>query len=240
MAVALPRDVLEERQRDIARRIRECPDPGSPVFRGLQDAWCAVTYALERPAAHSSGRPARTQPLYGTTRRAGWRLADPRPTWTTVEQVERHTPQHPQRLELPQSARSLIHGELLERRSSGVETGGGLYGRIDGDRIIVMRATVFSERHTRRTTTSVRFLDRDLVGSIGGVLGLWHNHPDGDVTPSEGDLSTALRLRDEYGLSRFVTVIVPSGEDAWVAPPLAAWAVRRSPLGRAVYERVEV
>lgn len=110
MAVALPRDVLEERQRDIARRIRACPEPSSPAFRALQD-----------------------------------------------------------------------------------------------------------------------FLANDLVGTIGGLLGMWHNHPDGDVTPSDGDLSTALRLRDEYGLSQFVALILPTGEDAWAAPPLAAWAVRRSP-----------
>lgn len=110
MAVALPRDVLEERQRDIARRIRACPEPSSPAFRALQD-----------------------------------------------------------------------------------------------------------------------FLANDLVGTIGGLLGMWHNHPDGDVPPSDGDLSTALRLRDEYGLSQFVALILPTGEDAWAAPPLAAWAVRRSP-----------
>jgi hypothetical protein len=157
-----------------------------------------------------------------------------------VEPVERHLPQHRQHLVLPQGARSLIHGELLERSSSGVETGGGLYGKIDGDHIIVTRATVFLHPRTQRTTRSVSFLDRDLVGTIGGVLGMWHNHPDGDVTPSDHDLSTALRLRDQYGLSQFVTLILPTGEDAWAAPPLAAWAVRRSPLGRAVVERVEV
>ena len=115
MAVALPRDVLEERQRDIARRIRACPEPSSPAFRALQD-----------------------------------------------------------------------------------------------------------------------FLANDLVGTIGGLLGMWHNHPDGDVPPSDGDLSTALRLRDEYGLSQFVALILPTGEDAWAAPPLAAWAVRRSPRPRCV------
>ena len=84
------------------------------------------------------------------------------------------------------------------------------------------------------------FLANDLVGTIGGLLGMWHNHPDGDVTPSDGDLSTALRLRDEYGLSQFVALILPTGEDAWAATTTRGMGRAPLPLGRAVYERVEV
>ena len=80
-AAAPPRDAFEERKRDIARRIRECPDPDSPAFRALQGEWCRFDEAAGRARSReelgqSQPRAAEGVPLAG--------LRPKRPPWLMV------------------------------------------------------------------------------------------------------------------------------------------------------------
>lgn len=111
-----------------------------------------------------------------------------------------------------------------------LETGGALFGPLDGSRVLHAAGPGAMAEH------SARFFRRDLAFTREEAerlyqtdgsqwIGEWHTHVDVPPTPSELDLSTYFRhiSNPTLGFNRFLALIISLGP----RPTLAAWVLER-------------
>jgi hypothetical protein len=114
----------------------------------------------------------------------------------------------------------------------GLEVGGGLFGRLSGDSIVVEcvgRQAWMRDRTSTRTEIPVMQC-LELERSLGGPrwLGDWHTHDRGSGTPSDQDEGAWTNLRRDHGPGVWVGLIATPGPDphwAMWRPRLHAWTV---------------
>jgi len=114
-------------------------------------------------------------------------------------------------VELEPLARLKLHQHLLEE-ADGRESGGGLFGRVEVDRIVV-EDIVCAPASVVRTGT--RFFDGggypQMEAKVGhAFVGHYHSHPEGGGEPSELDEAAWKRWRARAGGIAFAGVIVAS------------------------------
>lgn len=139
------------------------------------------------------------------------------------------------RAELSPAARASLLAQTRARR--GAETGGILVGRLDGDTLLVTRASPSGPRalHARfRFRRDTRFLQQWLDAHVARTDGLedyigeWHVHPALDAPPSRTDRRSLWRVarRSNYPTDEPLLLIV---EDAPGIQRLRGWCFALRP-----------
>lgn len=134
------------------------------------------------------------------------------------------------RVSIHRRALNLIADEAT-RNLDGLETGGILLGRDEGDQLVVFHSGGPGPQAVRQPARFLRDLAyaRTVAESAWDLdrsqwIGEWHTHPNGDVHPSPTDLRSYFgHLADpDLGFVRFLAVIVTVSAEGVVA---AAWLV---------------
>jgi hypothetical protein len=132
------------------------------------------------------------------------------------------------------------HPDSTADPHDGVETGGYLAGRWSDDgELRILRASGIPADAKRERDRVV--LDRDAARELERTLppewflcGDWHLHNVvGDTSPSPADMKTWARAMKDFGLARWVGVIV-SPHEVWglgMTAHYTAWVISRTPDG---------
>jgi integrative and conjugative element protein (TIGR02256 family) len=112
------------------------------------------------------------------------------------------------------------------------ESGGQMFGKIDGWNIVVSEVTGPRRKDVRSRTSFVfdvesanaEIADRFARGSH--YLGDWHTHPESSPQPSSQDKQNAARMFKTAGSRPFFLMVIAGGNDSYVALHTAKTFVR--------------
>ena len=126
----------------------------------------------------------------------------------------------------PEARRTIVH-ECMWNRGDEIESGGGLFGHVDGRTIVVSSASR-PGLDAERSPSHVRFDGSEFFSFAAPECGFWHTHPRAKfAVPSDADIACwRHRLaRLPSGTCHYLGLIVVKGERSWGSPEICAWTV---------------
>ena len=128
---------------------------------------------------------------------------------------------------LEPEARRTIVTQCLWNRGDELEAGGGLFGHVDGETIVVQAASR-QGADAERSPSQLRFDGSEFFSFKAPECGFWHTHPLSKLAvPSDADIACwKHRLaRLPSGARHYLGLIVVKGERSWGRPEICAWTV---------------
>jgi hypothetical protein len=148
-------------------------------------------------------------------------------------------PNTPRRITVTPTAWATIRTETRGRFMENVETGGLLIGECTDRQIIASAATIYADETTERTAGSLTSSLFE-IADTPRAFGAWHIHPHATASISGRDIAAGARVLDEFGIDRWVELVVSTGNSSWDWArgmyTANAYLFQRSRSGEVTYE----